>query len=149
VVTLIPMIARPALRTALVASIPMITRVAARVPVPAGYRLGALTLNVLRRTAETAQLLAQRFNLPLVGGLLTLDQFKQLQHFIELIERFAERRDHFHHFIDGLVNRFRMRRMRWTRGRRRWTVLARAGGFRPARFAPGLCGLIGDFDFGR
>jgi hypothetical protein len=152
VVTLIPMIARAAMRAALVASIPMIawvTRIATLVPVPARCRLGALTLNVLRRTAEAAQLLAQRFDLALVGGLLALGQFEQLQHFVELIERLAERRDDFHHFIDGLVNRLGMRRLGGTRGRRWRTVFARARGFRSARFVPCLGGLVGDFDFGR
>jgi hypothetical protein len=148
---MITMIAGPALGTALVASIPMITRVArvaALVAVPAGYGLRALTLNVLRRTVEAAQLLAQRFNLPLVGGLLAFSQFKQLQHFIELIERFAERRDHFHHLIDGLVNRFGMRRLGWARGRWGRTVFARAGGFRSARFVPGCDRLVGNLNVG-
>src|SRR5678816_3610029 len=121
------MIARAALRPTLVASIPMIARVArvaALVPVPAGDRLRALALNVLRRTMESAQLLAQRFDLPLVGGLLAFGQFEQLQYFVELIQRLAERRNDFHHFIDGLVNRFGMRRLRWARGRRWRTVFA-------------------------
>jgi hypothetical protein len=135
VVALIPMIARTTLRPALVAAIPMIARIAriaALVPVPAGDRLGALALNVLWRTAEAAQLLAQRFNLPLVGGLLALGQFEQFQYFVELIQRLAERGDDFHHFIDRLVNRFGMRRLRWARGRRWRTVFARAGRLRLA-----------------
>jgi hypothetical protein len=59
VVALIPMIAWATMRPARVASIPLITRVAALIPVPAGCRLRALALNVLRRTMEAAQLLAQ------------------------------------------------------------------------------------------
>ena len=115
VVALIPVIARTALRTALVATIAAVARVTALVPVPAGNRLRTLTLNVLWRTAEAAQLLAQCIDLPFVGSLLALGQFEQLQHFIKLIDRFTERRDDLHHFIDGLANRFGMRGLGRTR----------------------------------
>ena len=106
-VALIPLLARAALRPSLVATIAgiaAVARVTALIPGAAGKRLRALTWQILRRTAEAAQLLAQRFDLALVGGLLALGQFEQLQHFVELIERFTERSDDFHHFIDGLVN---------------------------------------------
>ena len=101
---MVALIPRAALRTARVATIAAIARVTALLPVSAGNRLRPLTLNVLWRTAEAAQLLAQRFDFPLVGGLLALGQFEQFQHFVELIEGLTERCDHFHHFINGLVN---------------------------------------------
>ena len=108
-------------------------------------RMGrALALNLLGRTLKAAQLLAQRFDLPFVGGLLALGQFEQLQHFVELIQRLAKGRDDLHHFIDGLVDGFGfrgMRRARWGCG----TLLAR----RLAGLLPGVGWLVGHFDFGR
>jgi len=85
------------------------------IPLSAVRRGRALALNFLRRTVEAAQLLAQRFNLLFVGGLLALGQFEQLQHFVELIQRLTKGRDDLHHFIDGLVDGFGFRGMRRAR----------------------------------
>ena len=49
------------------------------------------TLNLLRRTLETAELLAQRFDLAFVGGLLTFGFLEQFEQLVELIERFPQR----------------------------------------------------------
>lgn len=107
-----------------------------------------LALDFLWRAVEAAQLLSQGFDFPFVSGLLALGQFKQLQHFVELIQRLAKGRDDLHHFIDGLMDGFGfrgMRRARW----RRWTMLALPDGFRLAGFRLGAGGLVGDFNFGR
>ena len=87
------------------------------IPLAAVRRLvrRALALDFLRWTVEAAQLLAQGFDFPFVGGLLALGQFQQLQHFVELIQRLAKGRDDLHHFIDGLVDGFGFRGMRRAR----------------------------------
>jgi hypothetical protein len=138
------MIAVAAMGASRVVPIPRVAVVAV-LAVTAGCGLGTLARNVLRRTVEPAQLLAQRFDLALVGGLLALGQFEQLEDFVELIQRLAERRDHGHHLVDGLANRFRMRRLG---GARRRTLLARADVLRPAWLLPGFGRLVGNFNVG-
>lgn len=82
-----------------------------------------LTLEVFRWTLEPAHLLAQRFDVALVGGLLPLGFLQQLEHFIHLLERLAQSRDHLHDVIDALANGFLLGRAEIA-GRRRWRRLA-------------------------
>jgi hypothetical protein len=126
------------------ASIPMLALVA----MTTRARRVTWAWNLLRRTVEAAQLLAQRFDFPFIGGLLALRQFEQLEDFIELIERLAERRNHRHYFVNGLANGFRMRRLGGARRWRRRTVLARAGVLRFAGFPTGFGRLVRNFDVG-
>jgi hypothetical protein len=120
-----PMIPGTTLRAALIAAVPVFPRIAAQIPVSSVRWLRALAGHVLGRTMEPPQLLAQRFDFALVGGLLALGQFQQFEHFIELVERLAERGNDLHHFIDGLADGLGMRRLgRAGRGWRR-ALLAR------------------------
>lgn len=90
VISLIPRAAVAAIAL-LIALIAIVTLVATLIPVPAVLllrrRLGwTLALKFLGRTLETAQLLAQRFNLAFIRRLLPFGFFKQLQQLVELIE---------------------------------------------------------------
>jgi hypothetical protein len=79
-------ITRAAVRAAWIAAVAVFPRIAARVPVSSVRWLRTLAGHVLRRTMKPPQLLAQRFDFALVGGLLALGQFQQFEHFIELVE---------------------------------------------------------------
>ena len=81
-----------ALLVALVAVIPLIPALIAMTAVLLRLLLRRTrALNLLRRTLKTAELLAQRLNLALVGGLLPLGFFEQFEQLVELVERFPQR----------------------------------------------------------
>jgi len=123
-------IAMPARWPALVPRVAVITRVPLRtilIPMPAALlRDRTLALAFLRRTLEAPQLLPQHFDIARVRGALALRFLNQFEHLIHLLERLAQRRDHFHHFVDGFANRVRRSGLKGTRRGRRQVPRRRA-----------------------
>jgi hypothetical protein len=141
------------LRTARIALIPMpaalIAMRAMRLALPA-WR--TVALDFFRGPLKAPQLLAQRVDLALVGGLLPLGFLEHFQHLIELIQRFTQGRDDMHHLINRLADGRRLRGAGWW-GRRDFP---RAGGCFPRAWVfdgGGFGGLllrfVGDVDFRR
>jgi hypothetical protein len=108
----------------------------------------AVALDFFRGPLKTPQLLAQRVDLALVGGLLPLGFLEHFQHLIELIQRFTQGRDDMHHLINRLADGRRRRGLRGAGWRWR-RDFPRAGVFDCGGFGGLLLRFVGDVDFRR
>lgn len=111
----------------MIALVPRVPLRTILIPRPAALlRDRPLALDFLRRTLEAPQLLPQHLDIARVRGALALRFFHQFEHLVHLFERLAQRRDHFHHFVDGLANRIRRSGLKGTRRGRRHVPRRRA-----------------------
>src|SRR5689334_19343822 len=100
------------MRAALVA---MLTVIAAA----ALLMLGALALDFLRRTLETPEHLAKRFDFALVSGFLAFGFLQQFQQLVELVQRVPQGGNNLHCLVDRLPDGSRLSRAKIARRTRR------------------------------
>ena len=102
------------------------------------------------RPVESAQLLAQRFDFALVGGLLPIRFLQQLKHFVHFVDGLAQRGQDLHDFVDGLLDGFGLSRLKSARGKAGLdrALFPRGPVGNAAARLEGSAGPLGDIDFG-